>query len=38
MKKGSVFVLDSELNLVSDRDDLSAARLKRIFSEGDKLG
>ena len=38
MEKGKVFVLDSELNLVSDGDDLSAARLKRIFSEGDKLG
>ena len=38
MEKGKVFVLDTELNLVSDGDDLSAARLKRIFSEGDKLG
>ena len=38
MEKGKVFVLDPELNLVSDGDDLSAARLKRIFSEGDKLG
>ncbi|MBO7669170.1 MAG: SpoIIE family protein phosphatase [Oscillospiraceae bacterium] len=38
MENGKVFVLDAELNLVSGRDDLSGERLKRIFSEGDKLG
>lgn len=37
MEKGPVFVLDHDLNLVSGQDDLTGARLKRVFSGGDKL-
>ncbi len=38
METGMVYILDAELELVTQRTDLPGERLRRIFSEGDRLG
>ena len=38
METGLVYILDADLALVTQRTDLPGERLKRIFSEGNRLG